>query len=192
MFQDPWLLRAKHSPLEFERLSFLETKNPIHVWRGYRIARDLMSAPQRPIALTLPDWILVYLDQIEEHVRDLFYRRDDGEKIDVAAELAAVTGFKQKGQGVRTDAFAADDRARRDIRFAIAVNRALREMGIDPDASTSQDVASAVTQVAENLNEAAADYRAAVAHDLEPTQDEQLDSQIRRRELRSVRRPGFI
>jgi hypothetical protein len=157
-FKDPWLAKGKPSPIEFERLSFEATSNPIHLWRAYRIARELMTARPGPIVSTLPDWIFEHFDAVQDRVQEMFYRHGDGEHFNVAAEIAAVTGFKSIGQGVRSTAFSDDELARRDIGLASGVQELLRQAGVNPAEASTAQVDDAIADLLENRRAVAEAY----------------------------------
>jgi hypothetical protein len=162
-FEDPWLAKGQSSPLEFERRCFEETNgNPIHVWRAYLICRELTTAPQGPIVAGLPNWILHYLDRIGEHVREMFYRHDEGESINLGAELAGIMGFKDAGQGRRSTAFVDNELAQRDMSLAIDIRHALGAEGVNPETATPAQVDDAIENVLEDCRVLAESYRAAI------------------------------
>jgi hypothetical protein len=124
-FDDPWLRAGKISPLEYERRQYAETRNPIHVVRGYQICSE---ARDDDGSITIPDWIREYFDHFASTIQELFGEHFDETRPvpDLSNMLADALGFKQPGRGVRTDAFTDWTRHRRDQKLAIRVHREIR------------------------------------------------------------------
>jgi hypothetical protein len=132
-FTDPWFREGKtNSPLDFERRQYEQTKNPVHVWRGYQICRECRCE-------SLPHWILDYLDAVASAVMELRIRFEDGPIKQLPAQIADIFGFQRAGQGVRDTAFSEVDRRFRDQGLAITVRRLIRT---NPDISRETIIAA--------------------------------------------------
>jgi len=63
-FDDPWLQAGQDSQLEAVRRRYERTGNPLYVWRGYDICRDLLDKNVSQARHPFPTWILDYLDRV--------------------------------------------------------------------------------------------------------------------------------
>jgi hypothetical protein len=83
--------------LELERRAYAVTKNPLHAWAAYAIARR----GQREI----PEWVLVYLDKAQRglmfNVQDAFEKRGTMENL--GPLIARAFGMASPGKGTPLD-----------------------------------------------------------------------------------------